>query len=82
MPKDSAARPRPQTRPSGPQQPKPRSDAYVGLLALSLAAQIAGALFLYLDYSQYDSNKDPLAIAKDLKNREYIDAYSMARLQT
>jgi len=31
-----------------------RSDAYVGLLLISLLAQVAGALFFYLDWSQYE----------------------------
>ena len=39
--------------------PKTRSDAYTGLLILSLLAQIAGAIFLWLDYSQYPENKPP-----------------------
>ncbi len=34
-------------------EPKPRSDAYTGLLLLSLLAQIAGAVFLFLDWHQY-----------------------------
>jgi hypothetical protein len=36
-------------------EPKPRSDAYTGLLLLSLLAQVAGAVFLYLDWSRYPS---------------------------
>jgi hypothetical protein len=48
---------------------KPRSDAYVGLLAISLLAQIAGAVFLFLDYSQYEGSKDPIAIARGLKTK-------------
>ena len=47
--------------------PKARPDAYVGLLTVSLLAQIAGAVFLYLDYSQYEGSKDPVAIARKLK---------------
>src|SRR5438445_13633014 len=39
-----------------PDQPKPRSDAHTGILILALGAQLAGALFLYLDYSQYPSS--------------------------
>lgn len=39
--------------------PKPKSDAYVGLLLLSLLAQIAGAVFLYLEYSSYGENPPP-----------------------
>jgi hypothetical protein len=34
-------------------QAQPRSDAYVGILAISLVLQIVGAVFLYMDYSQY-----------------------------
>ncbi len=33
---------------------KPRVDAYVGLLAISLVAMITGTVFLFLDYNQYD----------------------------
>jgi hypothetical protein len=39
--------------------PKPVSDAYTGLLVLALLAQIAGAVFLYLDYSQYPEGTSP-----------------------
>ena len=35
------------------EKPKVRSDAYTGLLILSLLAQIAAAVFLYLDFSSY-----------------------------
>jgi hypothetical protein len=38
---------------------KPRSDAYTGLLLLSLLAQVAGAVFLFLDYSRYPSQTPP-----------------------
>lgn len=38
---------------------KPKSDAYVGLLILSLLAQIAGATFLFLDFSQYPEKAPP-----------------------
>ena len=34
-----------------------KSDAYVGLLLISLFAQIAGATFFYLDWSQYGDTK-------------------------
>jgi hypothetical protein len=34
--------------------PKPPSDAYVGLLVISLIAMITGSVFLYLDYSSYE----------------------------
>lgn len=42
----------------------PRSDAYTGMLLISLLAQIAGVVFLYLDWSQYPAEKpkDPPAI--------------------
>jgi hypothetical protein len=42
-----------------PAQPKARSDAYTGLLIIALLAQIAGAVFLYLDYSSYPEAKPP-----------------------
>ena len=38
-----------------PATAKPRSDAYTGILILALLAQVAGALFLYLDYREYPS---------------------------
>lgn len=41
------------TRSRVPVGPKPRNDAYVGLLIVSLLAMIAGCVLLYLDYSQY-----------------------------
>lgn len=40
-------------------EPKPRSDAYVGLLVISLIAMITGSVFLYLDWSQYPTNAAP-----------------------
>ena len=43
--------------------PKPRSDAYTGLLLLSLVAQIAGVVFLYLDWSRYPSTTPPAVAA-------------------
>ncbi len=36
---------------------KPRSDAYVGLLFISLLAQITAAVFFYLDWSQFPTSK-------------------------
>ena len=36
---------------------QPASDAYTGLLALSLLAMIASCVILYLDYAQYGTNK-------------------------
>jgi hypothetical protein len=41
---------------------KPGPDVYIGLLVVSLIAQIAAALFLYLDYKDYPEN--PPAIPK------------------
>jgi len=35
----------------------PRSDAYTGILVLSLVAQIVGAVFLFLDYKEYPEPK-------------------------
>ena len=35
------------------------SDVYVGLLLISLLAQIAGVVFFYLDYSSYPSTAPP-----------------------
>jgi hypothetical protein len=42
-------------------QKKPRkfSDAYVGMLFISLIAFIGGAVLLYMDYSQYTDNNPP-----------------------
>ena len=40
-------------------QTKPRSDAYVGLLFISLVAQVIGAVFFFLDWQQYPTNKPP-----------------------
>jgi hypothetical protein len=38
----------------------PKSDAYTGLLALSLIAMIASCVILYLDYAQYGATKAPM----------------------
>lgn len=38
---------------------KPRSDAYVGLLAISLLALITGAVLLYLDYDELAKAQSP-----------------------
>ncbi|MFL5330354.1 MAG: hypothetical protein ACJ8C4_15745 [Gemmataceae bacterium] len=38
---------------------RPSSDAYTGLLALSLLAMIASCVILYLDYAQYGTQKAP-----------------------
>jgi hypothetical protein len=37
--------------------PPPPSDAYTGLLAISLAAMIIGCLLLFLDWNQYGNKK-------------------------
>jgi len=39
--------------------PKTPSDAYTGMLLVSLLAIIAGCVFLYLDYSEYPDSKPP-----------------------
>ncbi len=43
---------------------QPQSDAYTGMLIISLIAQITGVVFLYLDWSQYPTAKpsDPPAV--------------------
>jgi hypothetical protein len=40
-------------------KPKPRSDAYTGMLIISLIALLAGAALLYLDYSKYPGKEPP-----------------------
>lgn len=37
--------------------PKARNDAYTGLLAISLLALVVSCVLLYLDYSQYGTQK-------------------------
>jgi hypothetical protein len=37
--------------------PAARSDVYTGLLLIALLAQIAGAVFFFMDYSQYGKGK-------------------------
>jgi hypothetical protein len=54
-----AARARSRVYDDSTAKPKPRSDVYTGLLVLSLLAQIAGCVFLYLDYSEYKTDKPP-----------------------
>jgi hypothetical protein len=41
------------SRSTGSQTPSVKSDVYVGLLVISLAAQIMAAVFFYLDWSSY-----------------------------
>jgi len=48
---------------SVPAGPKPRSDAYTGMLVISLLAMIAGCVLLYLDWDQYGTAKPPPAPA-------------------
>ena len=43
------------------QGPKPASDAYTGLLAISLGAMITGCALLYMDYSSYPDKAPPKA---------------------
>ena len=40
-------------------EPKVKSDAYTGLLVISLCAMILGCVLLYLDWSQYPESKPP-----------------------
>ena len=47
------------SRDRAPTTPGVKSDAYVGMLALALIAQVAGAVFLWLDYDAYGPNKKP-----------------------
>ena len=42
-----------------PATPPVKSDAYVGMLSLALLAQIAGAAFLYMEWSSYPEGKVP-----------------------
>jgi hypothetical protein len=42
-----------------PTRPKPRSDAYTGMLAVSLIALLTGCALLYLDYKRYPSKEPP-----------------------
>jgi len=43
----------PATRGRAASQPKPKADAYVGLLIISLLAMIAACVLLFLDYNEY-----------------------------
>ncbi|MBI1913877.1 MAG: hypothetical protein HYS12_03930 [Planctomycetes bacterium] len=42
-----------------PKEASTRSDAYTGMLILSLLALVVGCAFLYLDWSSYSSSKPP-----------------------
>ena len=61
----STVRSRGRTYGRDPSEPKPRNDAYVGLLILSLVAQVAGATFLLIDWYRYPSGgpQKPSALA-------------------
>jgi hypothetical protein len=41
---------------------QPRSDAYTGMLIISLIALLAGCLLLYLDYRRYPSGDPPKVV--------------------
>jgi hypothetical protein len=47
------------TDPAAPSKPKARSDAYTGMLLLSLLVLAGGCILLFLDYSQYPTTKPP-----------------------
>jgi hypothetical protein len=42
-----------------PTQPKPRSDAYTGMLMISLIALLVGCALLWLDLRRYPSGEPP-----------------------
>jgi hypothetical protein len=42
-----------------PESDKPRSDAYVGLLAISLLALLVGATLLYVDFDELKNSASP-----------------------
>jgi hypothetical protein len=46
-------------------EPAPRSDAYTGMLAVSLLALIVGCVLLYLDFSDYDTMGKPPPVPTD-----------------
>ena len=39
--------------------PKPKSDAYTGMLVVSLLALLTACLLIWLDYRRYPSNEPP-----------------------
>jgi hypothetical protein len=47
------------TKPPAPPKVKPRTDAYTGMLVLSLLILIAGCVLLFLDYRQYPTTNPP-----------------------
>src|SRR5947209_14621176 len=42
-----------------PVRPRARSDVYVGLLLIALLAQLAGVMFLFLDYNAFPDKAPP-----------------------
>jgi hypothetical protein len=42
-----------------PSRPQPKSDAYTGMLGISLGALVIGCALLYFDYSRYPSTAPP-----------------------
>ena len=50
--------------PTRKKKKRTQSDAYVGMLFVSLLAMITGSVLLYLDYSQYDSDVPKVQEAK------------------
>jgi hypothetical protein len=42
-------------------EPESRSDAYTGMLIISLVATLTGLVFCYLDYSDYSTKPPPIS---------------------
>jgi hypothetical protein len=40
-------------------RPQPKSDAYTGMLGISLAALVIGTVLVYLDYARYPKAEAP-----------------------
>lgn len=55
------------SRSTGPETPPAKSDVYVGLLFISLAAQIAAAVFFYLDWSSYPTAQPKPPTPEDIR---------------
>lgn len=43
--------------PAAPQKPKPRSDAYVGMLGITTAALIAAGVLFYMDFEALNAQQ-------------------------